>query len=135
MWWLFSTKDQRWPRYARDALPTSYIKAKHLGEKCALITDGRFCGTSGLSIGHILLQKLLQVVYCPVKDGDIIEIDIPNRTINLKISDEELSNRRTEEEAKGENAFKPFAIEKFTQALQVYSHFVSSADMGAVRII
>lgn len=116
--------------------PTSYIKAKHLGEKCALITDGRFSGgTSGLSIGHISPEAAAGGNIALVKDGDIIEIDIPNRTINLKISDEELSNRRTEEEAKGENAFKPLRDRKITQALQVYSHFVSSADMGAVRII
>ena len=116
--------------------PTSYIKAKHLGEKCALITDGRFSGgTSGLSIGHISPEAAAGGNIALVKDGDIIEIDIPNRTINLKISDEELNNRRTEEEAKGENAFKPLRDRKVSQALQVYSHFVSSADMGAVRII
>ena len=116
--------------------PTSYIKAKHLGEKCALITDGRFSGgTSGLSIGHISPEAAAGGNIALVKDGDIIEIDIPNRTINLKISDEELNIRRTVEEAKGENAFKPLRDRKISQALKVYSHFVSSADMGAVRII
>ena len=116
--------------------PTSYIKAKHLGEKCALITDGRFSGgTSGLSIGHISPEAAAGGNIALVRDGDTIEIDIPNRTINLKISDEELKNRRTEEEAKGENAFKPLRDRKISQALQVYSHFVSSADKGAVRII
>ena len=70
-----------------------------------------------------------------MRDGDKIEIDIPNRSINLVISDEELKNRRTEEEAKGDNAFKPLRDRKISQALQVYSHFVSSADKGAVRII
>jgi dihydroxy-acid dehydratase len=116
--------------------PTSYIKAKHLGEKCALITDGRFSGgTSGLSIGHISPEAAAGGNIALVRDGDKIEIDIPNRTINLIISDEELKNRRTEEEAKGENAFKPLRDRKISQALQVYSHFVSSADKGAVRII
>ena len=116
--------------------PTSYIKAKHLGEKCALITDGRFSGgTSGLSIGHISPEAAAGGNIALVRDGDKIEIDIPNRSINLVISDEELKNRRTEEEAKGDNAFKPLRDRKISQALQVYSHFVSSADKGAVRII
>ncbi len=116
--------------------PTSYIKAKHLGEKCALITDGRFSGgTSGLSIGHISPEAAAGGNIALVWDGDKIEIDIPNRSINLVISDEELKNRRTEEEAKGDNAFKPLRDRKISQALQVYSHFVSSADKGAVRII
>lgn len=109
--------------------PTSYIKAKHLGEKCALITDGRFSGgTSGLSIGHISPEAAAGGNIALVRDGDKIEIDIPNRSINLVISDEELKNRRTEEEAKGDNAFKPLRDRKISQALQVYSHFVSSAD-------
>lgn len=116
--------------------PTSYIKAKHLGEKCALITDGRFSGgTSGLSIGHISPEAAAGGNIALVRDGDTIEIDIPNRSINLMISDEELNNRRTEELAKGENAFKPLRERAVSQALQVYSHFVSSADKGAVRII
>lgn len=116
--------------------PTSYIKAKHLGVKCALITDGRFSGgTSGLSIGHISPEAAAGGNIALVRDGDKIEIDIPNRSINLVISDEELQNRRTEEEAKGENGFKPIRNRKVSQALQVYSHFVSSADKGAVRII
>ena len=88
-----------------------------------------------MSIGRISPEAAAGGNIALVRDGDTIEIDIPNRTINLKISDEELNNRRTEEEAKGENAFKPLRDRKVSQALQVYSHFVSSADKGAVRII
>ncbi len=116
--------------------PTSYIKAKHLGEKCALITDGRFSGgTSGLSIGHISPEAAAGGNIALVREGDTIEIDIPKRSINILVSDEELKNRRTEEEAKGDNAFKPNRKRNISQALKVYSHFVSSADKGAVRII
>ena len=116
--------------------PTSYIKAKHLGAACALITDGRFSGgTSGLSIGHISPEAAAGGNIGLVRDGDIIEIDIPERSINLKISDEELRERRAQEEAKGENAFRPVRDRIISKALKIYSHFVSSADMGAVRII
>jgi dihydroxy-acid dehydratase len=116
--------------------PTSYIKAKHLGAACALITDGRFSGgTSGLSIGHISPEAAAGGNIGLVRDGDIIEIDIPERSINLKISDEELRERRAQEEAKGENAFSPVRDRKVSKALKIYSHFVSSADKGAVRII
>ena len=116
--------------------PTSYIKAKHLGKACALITDGRFSGgTSGLSIGHISPEAAAGGNIGLVRDGDIIEINIPERSINLKISDEELRERRVQEEAKGENAFRPVRDRKVSKALNIYSHFVSSADKGAVRII
>ena len=116
--------------------PTSYIKAKHLGEQCALITDGRFSGgTSGLSIGHISPEAAAGGAIGLVKDNDIIDIDIPNRTINVRISDEELEERRDEEHRKGNRAFKPVRDRKVSPALQVYAHFVSSADLGAVRII
>ncbi|MDD2298418.1 MAG: dihydroxy-acid dehydratase [Fermentimonas sp.] len=116
--------------------PTSYIKAKKLGEKCALITDGRFSGgTSGLSIGHISPEAAAGGNIGLVRDGDIIEIDIPNRSINLKISEEELQERRKQEEARGEDAFTPLRNRNISNALKVYSHFVSSADKGAVRII
>ncbi len=116
--------------------PTSYLKAKHLGAACALITDGRFSGgTSGLSIGHISPEAAAGGSIGLVREGDIIEIDIPERSINLKISDEELRERRAQEEAKGDNAFRPVRDRKISKALKIYSHFVSSADKGAVRMI
>lgn len=116
--------------------PTSYIKAKKLGELCALITDGRFSGgTSGLSIGHISPEAAAGGNIGLVREGDVIEIDIPGRSINLKISNEELQLRREEEEAKGVNAFKPQRERHVSKALRLYASFVSSADKGAVRII
>ena len=116
--------------------PTSYIKAKKLGKECALITDGRFSGgTSGLSIGHISPEAAAGGNIGLVLDGDIIEIDIPNRSINLKISEEKLQERRQQEEARGEEAFTPLRKRNVSNALKVYSHFVSSADKGAVRIV
>lgn len=116
--------------------PTSYIKARHLGTECALITDGRFSGgTSGLSIGHISPEAAAGGAVGLVRAGDIIEIDIPARSINLKISEAELQERRREEEAKGENAFKPQRDRVISKALKAYAAFVSSADLGAVRII
>ncbi len=117
--------------------PTSYIKSKHLGKECALITDGRFSGgTSGLSIGHISPEAASGGNIGLVKDGDIIEIDIPNRSINVKVSDEELQNRRKAEEARGAAAFTPSDRDrKVSKALRAYASMVSSADKGAVRII
>jgi len=116
--------------------PTSYIKSKHLGKECALITDGRFSGgTSGLSIGHISPEAAAGGAIGLVRDGDIIEIDIPNRTINLKISEAELESRRNEEFAKGNEAFKPDRDRKISKALKAYASMVSSADKGGVRII
>jgi dihydroxy-acid dehydratase len=116
--------------------PTSYIKAKHLGKECALITDGRFSGgTSGLSIGHISPEAAAGGNIGLVRDGDIIEIDIPHRAIDLKISETELQERRRQEEAKGENAFRPVREREISKALKTYAAFVSSADLGAVRII
>jgi len=117
--------------------PTSYIKSKHLGKECALITDGRFSGgTSGLSIGHISPEAASGGNIGLVKDGDIIEIDIPNRSINVKVSDEELQNRRKAEEARGDAAFTPADRDrKVSKALRAYASMVSSADKGAVRII
>lgn len=116
--------------------PTSYIKAKHLGEACALITDGRFSGgTSGLSIGHISPEAAAGGAIGLVRDNDIIDIDIPNRTINLRISDEELEQRRDEEIGKGKRSFTPVRDRKVSQALRAYAKFVSSADLGAVRIL
>ena len=116
--------------------PTSYIKSKHLGKECALITDGRFSGgTSGLSIGHVSPEAAAGGAIGLVEDGDIIEIDIPNRSINVKISDEELEFRRNQEYSKGNEAFKPHRERKISKALKAYASMVSSADLGAVRII
>ena len=86
--------------------PTSYLKSVHLGKECALITDGRFSGgTAGLSIGHISPEAASGGAIGLIEDGDIIEIDIPERTINVACSDEELAKRRAAEEAKGGKAF------------------------------
>lgn len=116
--------------------PTSYIKSKHLGKLCALITDGRFSGgTSGLSIGHISPEAASGGNIGLVKDGDIIEINIPERSINVKLTDEELNARRELEIAKGKDAFKPNRDRVVSKALRAYSSMVSSADKGAVRII
>lgn len=115
--------------------PTSYIKSKHLGKLCALITDGRFSGgTSGLSIGHISPEAARGGNIALVKDGDIIDINIPERTINVCISDEELSARRAEEEKRGKEAFTPkYRKREISKALQAYASMVTSADRGGVR--
>lgn len=116
--------------------PTSYIKSKHLGKECALITDGRFSGgTSGLSIGHVSPEAASGGAIGLVRNGDIIEIDIPNRSINVKISDTELDDRRKEEIAKGKDAFKPNRNRSISKALRAYASMVSSADLGGIRII
>ena len=117
--------------------PTSYIKSRHLGKECALITDGRFSGgTSGLSIGHISPEAAAGGNIGLVKDGDIIEIDIPERSIRVRLSDEELAERRRAEEARGKNAFTPpFRQREVSKALKAYASMVSSADKGGVRII
>lgn len=116
--------------------PTSYIKSKHLGKECALITDGRFSGgTSGLSIGHVSPEAAAGGTIGLVRDGDIIDIDIPNRSISVRVSDEELEKRRNEELAKGNLAFKPNRDRNVSKALKAYASMVSSADLGAVRII
>ena len=107
--------------------PTSYIKSMHLGKECALITDGRFSGgTSGLSIGHISPEAAAGGNIGKIKDGDIIVIDIPNRTINVKLSDEEL-NARPQQPLKRNRVV--------SKALRAYAQSVSSADKGGVRII
>ena len=115
--------------------PTSYIKSKHLGKLCALITDGRFSGgTSGLSIGHISPEAARGGNIALVKDGDTIEINIPERTINVLISDEELAARRAEEESRGKLAFTPHKRTRVvSKALQAYASMVTSADRGGVR--
>jgi len=117
--------------------PTSYIKARHLGKECALITDGRFSGgTSGLSIGHISPEAASGGNIGLLQDGDMIEIDIPNRTINVKLTDSELTIRREAELAKGKDAFKPKDRNRVVStALKAYASMVSSADKGAVRLI
>jgi dihydroxy-acid dehydratase len=117
--------------------PTSYIKSRHLGKECALITDGRFSGgTSGLSIGHVSPEAAAGGASGLVKDGDIIEIDIPQRSIQVKLSDEELDRRRAAETARGAQAFTPpHRQRKVSKALRAYASMVSSADKGAVRIM
>jgi len=116
--------------------PTSYIKAMHLGKACALVTDGRFSGgTSGLSIGHVSPEAASGGAIGLVKDGDVIEIDIPSRTINVKLSADVLAARRQSEEAKGKNAWQPVRNRKVSKALRVYAAMVGSADLGGGRII
>ncbi|MEA4974788.1 MAG: dihydroxy-acid dehydratase [Paludibacter sp.] len=117
--------------------PTSYIKSKKLGKECALITDGRFSGgTSGLSIGHISPEAASGGNIGLIEDGDIIDIDIPNRTINVRLSDEELAARRAKELARGADAFTPKDRNRVvSKALKAYASMVSSADKGAVRMI
>lgn len=117
--------------------PTSYLKSKGLAKKCALITDGRFSGgTSGLSIGHISPEAAAGGALALVKTGDIIEINIPERMINVKLTDNELNKRRAIEEAKGGSAFIPLDRKReIPESLRAYAKFVSSADKGAVREI
>ncbi|MFZ7174341.1 dihydroxy-acid dehydratase [[Pasteurella] aerogenes] len=112
--------------------PTSYLKSMGLGKACALLTDGRFSGgTSGLSIGHCSPESASGGTIGLVKDGDIIEIDIPNRKIELAVSDSELAQRRAEQDVKG---WKPTNRQREVSfALKVYGHFATSADKGAVR--
>lgn len=118
--------------------PTSYIKSRHLGKECALITDGRFSGgTSGLSIGHVSPEAAAGGAIGLVKDGDIIEINIQERSINVKLTDEELAARREAELAKGKKAFTPEEVRSrnVSKALKAYASMVSSADLGAIRLI
>lgn len=116
--------------------PTSYIKSRHLGKECALVTDGRFSGgTSGLSIGHVSPEAAAGGDIALVRENDIIEIDIPSRLIRVDLSDEELRARRAQEEAKGKDAFQPSRNRVVSKALRAYAQAVSSADKGAVRII
>lgn len=113
--------------------PTSYLKSKGLGKACALLTDGRFSGgTSGLSIGHCSPEAAAGGAIGLLRDGDIINIDIPNRSINVDLSTEELAHRRHEQDKKG---WKPAAERprKVSTALKVYAKFATSADKGAVR--
>lgn len=111
--------------------PTSYLKSKHLGKACALITDGRFSGgTSGLSVGHVSPEAAAGGAIAIIQDGDTIEINIPERSINLKISDAEFADRMSQA------AFKPVSRNRnVSKSLQAYAMLVSSADKGAVREI
>lgn len=115
--------------------PTSYLKSKGLGKACALLTDGRFSGgTSGLSIGHASPEAAEGGNIGLVEEGDMIHIDIPNRTINVELSDEDFAHRRAKMEARGENAWKPVAREReVSLALQAYAALTTSAAKGAVR--
>lgn len=117
--------------------PTSYLKSKGLGKACALLTDGRFSGgTSGLSIGHASPEAAEGGAIGLVEEGDTIEIDIPNRTIKLAISDDELAQRRVAMDARGTDGWKPVARERVvSNALKAYAALTTSAARGAVRDI
>jgi dihydroxy-acid dehydratase len=116
--------------------PTSYIKSRHLGKACALITDGRFSGgTSGLSIGHVSPEAAAGGAIGLIQNGDIIEIDIPARRINAHLSEAEWEQRRQKEQAKGAKAFTPDRQRTVSKALRAYAGMVSSADKGAVRVV
>ena len=115
--------------------PTSYLKSRQLGKACALVTDGRFSGgTSGLSIGHVSPEAAEGGAIALVRDGDLIAIDIPARSIKVELSDEELARRRQEEDARGAAAFTPKGRKReVSAALKAYALLASSADTGAVR--
>ncbi|MAI90380.1 dihydroxy-acid dehydratase [Ponticaulis sp.] len=115
--------------------PTSYLKSKGLGKDCALITDGRFSGgTSGLSIGHVSPEAAEGGAIALIRDGDMIDIDIPNRGISLRVSDEEIENRRAQEAVRGEKAYTPIDRDRYvSSALKAYAAFTTSAARGAVR--
>jgi dihydroxy-acid dehydratase len=115
--------------------PTSYIKSKGLGKKCALFTDGRFSGgSSGLVIGHASPEAAEGGAIGLVEEGDMIDIDIPARTINLRVSTEVLAHRRAAMDDLGADAWKPVGRQRYvSQALQAYAALTTSADRGAVR--
>ncbi|MCI5223182.1 MAG: dihydroxy-acid dehydratase, partial [Candidatus Electrothrix sp. AR4] len=116
--------------------PTSYLKSIHLGAECALVTDGRFSGgTSGLSIGHVSPEAASGGAIGLVRDSDPIDINIPKRSINLQITQEELDQRRKEEERRGADAFTPDRKREVSTSLKIYARFAASADKGAVRIL
>jgi dihydroxy-acid dehydratase len=115
--------------------PTSYIKSRRLGEKCALITDGRFSGgTSGLSIGHISPEAADGGAIGLIRDGDMIRIDIPTRVLEVLLTDKELDNRRKEAD-KDPKGWKPRREREVSTALKAYASMVSSADRGAIRLL
>ncbi len=115
--------------------PTSYLKSKGLGKACALLTDGRFSGgTSGLSIGHASPEAAEGGAIGLIEEGDTVEIDIPNRSIHLAVSDAELANRRAAMATRGADAWKPVARDRVvSKALLAYAALTTSADKGAVR--
>ncbi len=116
--------------------PTSYLKSKGLGKACALITDGRFSGgTSGLSIGHVSPEAAEGGTIALVQNGDMIDIDIPSRTISLRLSETELAARREIQAQRGDDAYSPEKPRKrnVSQALKAYAAFTTSAARGAVR--
>jgi dihydroxy-acid dehydratase len=117
--------------------PTSYLKSRKLDKACALLTDGRFSGgTSGLSIGHVSPEAAAGGEIALLQDGDKILIDIPGRKIEWLVSDEELAVRRSKEEARGKFAYKPSSRERqVSKALRAYAQNVSSADLGAIRLV
>ena len=115
--------------------PTSYIKARHLGESCALITDGRFSGgTSGLSVGHISPEAADGGAIGLIQDGDIIRINIPERRLDLMVDDTELKQRRKQADTDPEG-WKPNRMRSVSNALKAYASMVSSADRGAIRVL
>ena len=114
--------------------PTSYIKARGLGKECALFTDGRFSGgTSGLSIGHASPEAAEGGAIALIRDGDMIDIDIPNRTVNLRVDDAELERRRAAEDQRAGGWKPPVRRRQVSAALQAYAAMATSADKGAVR--
>ena len=115
--------------------PTTFLKSMGLGKACALITDGRFSGgTSGLSIGHVSPEAASGGNIAIIEDGDMIEIDIPNRGIQLKLSDQEIAARREAQEARGDKAWTPKDRQREVSfALRAYASLATSADKGAVR--
>ena len=117
--------------------PTSYIKSKGLGKRCALITDGRFSGgTSGLSIGHVSPEAAEGGLIALVEDGDRIVIDIPSRSIHLDVSSEQLRLRREAMLARGNGAWRPASRNRqISTALRAYAALTTSAARGAVREI
>ena len=117
--------------------PTSYLKSVHLGSACALVTDGRFSGgTSGLSIGHVSPEAAAGGAIALVRDGDSIDIDIPQRTINVRVAPDLLQARRQEEERKGRRSYTPTGRQRnISKALKAYALFAASADKGAVRLL
>jgi dihydroxy-acid dehydratase len=117
--------------------PTSYLKSKGLGKACALITDGRFSGgTSGLSIGHVSPEAAEGGLIGLVEEGDLIEIDIPNRTIRLAVPDADIARRHTAMQARGDKAWKPADRQRtVSTALRAYAAMTTSAAKGAVRVV
>jgi dihydroxy-acid dehydratase len=115
--------------------PTSYLKSKGLGKACALITDGRFSGgTSGLSIGHVSPEAAEGGLIGLVREGDAIEIDIPQRSIRLAVADGEIDRRRREQESRGSAAWTPANRQRHvSEALKAYAALTTSAARGAVR--